>query len=341
MAHRISINNGRAEMAYTGEAPWHGLGTRVDALQSAQEMLKHAGLLWTVSTRPLAFQQHEGGTFSQDAHGFRVVARDDNHAALGVVSKGYQPIQNTQAGDVVDALVTEGGAHVEVAGALDEGHRCWMLAQIPGTFEVVKGDEVRPYILCAWGHDGKHGLAVKRTSIRVVCNNTLTAAIGDKWSRTSDVFIKHSSTAAIRIEEAREALKLVRVGVEKTVEAYRHLAGIKLRDAQVADYFSDVFPRPVSVPSTGTGYTPEQEAKLERWTAVQERIAALYQGGAGVEIPGVRGTAWGAYNAVTEYIDHVYPVLQSGKVSADRQESAAFGSYATTKGEALTLALAL
>lgn len=331
MAHMISIANGSAELAYAGETPWHDLGTKVDGLQTAQEMLKHAGLLWTVSARPLAFQSAEGGAYDQDALGFRVIARDDNHAPLGVVSKGYQPIQNTQAGDVIDAIVAEGEAHVEVAGALDAGHRCWMLAQIPGSFEVVKGDEVRPYVLCAWGHDGKHGLAVKRTSVRVVCNNTLTEAIGDKWSKSADVFIKHSSTAAIRIEEAREALKLVKVGVKRTAEAYRHLAGIKLNDSAVADYFSDVFTAPAL----------EQEESFLRWQDIQERLVALYQGGAGVSIPGVRGTAWGAYNAVTEYIDHVYPITKSGKVSTARQESAIFGSYAKTKADALDLALAL
>ncbi len=336
MAHMISIANGRAEMAYAGETPWHGLGIRVDGLQTSQEMLEHAGLLWTVSTRPLAFQTEEGGAFSQDAGDFRIIARDDNHTPLGVVKKGYQPIQNTQAGDVLDALVAEGQACVEVAGALDAGHRCWALARIPETFEVVKGDAVDTFILCAWGHDGRHMLVLKRTQMRVVCNNTLSAALGAKWSKSADVSVKHSASASLRIEEAREALKLVRVGVSKTMEAYKQLAATKMTDTMTAKYFTDVFG---DAPSTETekGY----DEKLARWNEVQERLVALYQGGKGVNIPGVRGTAWGAYNAVTEYVDHVYPVLQSGKVSAQRQESALFGAYADVKAEALDLALAL
>ncbi len=334
-AHMISINNGRAELAYAGATPWHGLGTMVEGLQTAADMLRHAGLLWTVSTRPLFSERVEGGAPDLALTGYRAVIRDDNHVPLGVVSKGYTPIQNTAAGDVVDALVTEGGAVVEVAGALDQGHRCWMLARVPGSFDVVPGDEVRPYVVLAWGHDGKHGLAAKRTATRVVCNNTLGAALGAKWSKTADVFVKHSASASIRLDEARTALGLIRKGAAETADAYRALAATRVTDAQVGGYFVNVF-----------GAAPERDLpgydeRLARWNATQERLVSLYQGGQGSQIPGVRGSAWGAYNAVTEYVDHVYPVLQSGKVSAERQQSAAFGTYATTKADALALALDL
>ncbi len=335
MAHMISINNGRAELAYTGATPWHGLGTRVEGLQTAAAMLAHAGLTWTVSTRPLYSERVEGGAPDLALVNYRAVVRDDTAVPLGVVSNGYHPIQNSQAGDVVDALVTEGGALVEVAGALDQGHRCWMLARVGDAFSVVPGDEVRPYVLAAWGHDGRHGLAVKRTAVRVVCNNTLGAALGPKWSKTADVFVKHSASASIRLDEARTALRLIRRGAEETADAYRALAATRVTDAQVADYFVGL------IGAAPERNVPGYDERLARWNATQERLVALYQGGKGAQIPGVRGTAWGCYNAVTEYVDHVYPVLASGRVSPDRQESAAFGSYATLKADALAAALDL
>ncbi|MCI0561715.1 MAG: DUF932 domain-containing protein, partial [Nitrososphaera sp.] len=141
MAHEISFNNGRAEMAYTGEIPWHGLGTKVDGLQTAQEMLGHAGLLWTVSKQPMYLPS--GEVVPEHI----ALMRDDNAKVLGVASQKYVPIQNAQAGEIVDAIMAEGSAVVEVAGALGNGERCWMLARIPGDFEVTPGDKVKPYFL--------------------------------------------------------------------------------------------------------------------------------------------------------------------------------------------------
>jgi phage/plasmid-like protein (TIGR03299 family) len=329
MAHEISLQGGRAEIAYAGDTPWHGLGVKVDGLQTAAAMLKAAGLEWTVGTAPVFCNGREVTTH-------RAVLRGDTSAVLGVVSDRYTPIQNTQAGDVVDALVTEGGAHVEVAGALGNGERCWMLARIPGEFDVVKGDTVRPYFLLAWGHDGKHGLAGKLTPIRVVCNNTLTAAGfgGGRWKDAADFYVKHSRNARLNIEEAQRALGIVRKQVEQTAEAFRALAGQQLLTYGARDYFAGVFPAPAA---DVEGY----EERLARWNEHQARMLALYDNGVGHEVPGVRGTAWAAYNAVTEFTDHAYPVLKSGEVSQVRQQSVLFGSYAATKTRALENALAL
>jgi phage/plasmid-like protein (TIGR03299 family) len=329
MAHQISDVSGRAEIAYAGETPWHGLGVRVDGLQTAAEMLRHAGLEWGVCLQPVCRQD------GRPVEGFRFTVREDCDVVLGVVTEHYQPIQNTQAAEVMDALVTEGAAHVEVAGALEAGQRCWMLAHIPADFEVVHGDAVRPYVLLAWGHDGKHGLAAKLTPIRVVCNNTLTAALGRKWSSTADVYVRHHRNAHVRIEQAQRAMGLIRKKVEATQVAYAQMAATAI-DAEM--YFTRVFPAP-GRPASGDD--DKYDEKLARWTAHQQRLLQLYAAGQGSDLPGVRGTAWAAYNAVTEWVDHHYPLLESGKVSGTRTASVLFGHYAELKRRALTEALTL
>ena len=333
MAHRLSIQNGKAEMAYAGDTPWHGLGTRVDGLQTAAAMLTAAGMDWTVSTREVFLAS------GAPVPGFRAVCRDDNNESLGVVSDRYMPIQNGQAGDIMDALVTEGGAHVEVAGALDGGRRCWMLARIPADFEVVKGDPVAVYGLFAWGHDGKHGLVGMLTGTRVVCHNTLSAAgLGDgaKWSEVGDVYIRHSKNARIQIDDARKAMGLMKKQTEDMATAFRALAATAVSDAQAADYFTTVFPEP----ARGEQMTDRARSlQVVRWNERQGRLAQAFAGGIGQDIPGVRGTAWAAYNAVTEYIDHVYPVTSNGSISDARRESIAFGAYADVRERALLSAL--
>src|SRR2546428_7341061 len=145
MTQEISEMIGGAELAYEGKPRWQGREVRVDGLQTAEDMTRHAGLEGMVGLQPVC--RDDG----RPVEGYRFTVREDRGLVLGVVTAQYEPIQNTQAAETIDALVTEGGAHVEVAGALGAGERCWMLAHIPADFAVDAGDEVKPYVLLAWG----------------------------------------------------------------------------------------------------------------------------------------------------------------------------------------------
>jgi len=346
MAHRLNFTNGRASMAYCGETPWHGLGTKVDGYQTAADMMRAAGMQWEVGMEPIMLAD---GTVI-GSH--RAIVRQDTRAVLGVGSARYQVFQNAQAGELADALVLEGGAHVEVAGVLDNGEKCWLLAKLPDVFEVTRGDAVVPHFLLAWGHDAKHGIAGKLTEIRVVCWNTLHAALPGKWSQSADLYLRHSKNLTVRLEEARAALGIVRKQNAETADLYRALAQREVSDVEARAYFAGVFPYPAGATVDAAGERArmltgrERDAVLdaaaesrERVDEVRETVGRLIHAGKGADLAG--HTAWGAYNAVTEYTDHVYPVLQSGAVSATRQQSVIAGTYAEIKRTALAGAVAL
>lgn len=330
MAHRLSSNSGKAEFAYVGETPWHGLGEQVSEHMTPADAVARV-LPWTVSTRPIAYPTIEGGAFDRDGGAVRVIARDDSHTMLGVATKTYQPIQNAQAGDVADALIAEGAKCVETIGALDDGARCFMLLTLDKSgFEVKAGDTVLPYFLLRWGHDGQTTLAGKLTAIRVVCHNTLTAA-GKAYSFD----VRHTASAKLRIDDAREAMGLARKAYVVARDEYRTLAARSITRGQAVEYFGTVFPIPNVI-----DVSEEGDERLARWNAVQTRLLDMFQGaGKGADMAGT--TAWGAYNAVTEYLDHVYPATVAGKVSATRQQSVLFGSYATVRDFGYRAALAL
>lgn len=349
MAHEISIQNDIAEIAYAGATPWHGLGTQVDGLQTVEAMLKAAHLDWTVETRALSYPMWSADMGSDiavqtEVPDFRAIVRTDCQAVLGVASSRYQVIQNSQCGEIVDALVTEGGAHCEVAGALDGGKRCWILAHLPNDFEVVRGDLVKPYVLTCWGHDGRHGIAATLTPIRVVCANTLAAAgfgPGQRWSKVADVYLRHVRSASLRIDEARQALGIVSKQVVSTAMAYQRLTQIPVNENAFLQYVAELFPRPKADASTKGEEQKRVEAALDRWEAQRADLVGLFAHGKGSDIVGVRGTAWAAYNAVTEWTDHYYPTTLKGKVSDRRQQTVLFGAYVGLKERALTSALAL
>ena len=103
MAHEISEESGRAEIAYAGETPWHGLGTRVEGAQTSAAMLAAAGLEWVVGKRPLLVDLGNSNTQQIDSH--EAIYRQDTGRVLGVTTTRYAPIQNAQCADIIDALV--------------------------------------------------------------------------------------------------------------------------------------------------------------------------------------------------------------------------------------------
>ncbi len=345
MAHRLSIRqNGRVEMAYVGETPWHALGVNVASLQSARDMLTHASMDWPVVTEPVYMSDGNGGYIAIPDKS--VILRGDTRYPFDIASDHYNPIQNAQNADTLDAIIAN-GATVETMGAIDNGARCWALARIPKTFEVVSGDTVDTYILLTWGHDGKHGVSGYLTGIRVVCANTLNMATSGK----AGFSVRHSKNAEVRMEDARQALGLVYKEIEDTAATFKRLAEVPMPDGDSRLYLEQVFPYPAGVSETAAQTLArlmgapvgelEQTAReaMQRVDEVRDICNRLMGSGKGSDY--APGTLWNAYNAVTEYTDHVYPVLQSGQVSATKQQAVLFGATAKVKARALDVAVSM
>jgi hypothetical protein len=66
--------------------------------------------------------------------------------------------------------------HFETAGSLWGGRRVWCLARLP-EFIALGGDLSATYIYVANSHDGSMAVTAAATPIRIVCANTLGAAL--------------------------------------------------------------------------------------------------------------------------------------------------------------------
>ena len=122
--HELNINNGKASMFYTGEVPWHKLGTKLDRPATAEEAIIAAGLDYSVKLKPLhTVINHK--RIPVDGH-FATVR--DNGAVLGVVGSRYEVLQNKDAFGFFDGIVDRHEAIYHTAGALGKGERIWILA---------------------------------------------------------------------------------------------------------------------------------------------------------------------------------------------------------------------
>ena len=153
---------------------WHELGNVIQYDPNTYEAYEVAGLNWTVSKQRLGFRDNFGNYHETDSYG---LVRDKDNAFYGVCKDKYQIFQNKEAFDWARPLVESELFKWESAGALKDGRNCWILLN-SGEREIIKGDALRNYLLMAWSHDGQRSITIQPTSIRVVCENTLNAALG-------------------------------------------------------------------------------------------------------------------------------------------------------------------
>jgi len=323
MSHQIAEANGRPAMMYAGEVPWHGLGTRLESPATAAEAIQAAGLNYLAELKPL--QTIEGKSVPQR----RAVVRSDTGDVLGVVGNAFMPIQNYQAFGFLDAIVADGCLRYHTAGALGKGERIWMLAKLPSHIRVKGTDDiVEKFLLLSNCHDGTAALRTLFTPIRVVCQNTLNLALRN--GRGQGISITHKGDLASKIQEAQRVLGLAETFYQDAATKIDILVAHQASSGQIEDYFKLLYPDP-------------EDSDNNRARNVRNRLTEIFETGQGLDLPGVQGTMWAAYNAVTEWVDHHRPTRVSDPTlrASRRLESAWFGSGAKLKSRAWQEALAL
>jgi phage/plasmid-like protein (TIGR03299 family) len=173
MAHMIESVDGKAQMAYAGDTPWHGLGTKVPNDLTPLQMLEAAGLNWSVEKVP-AYAKVGGKNV---AIGQSALVRSFDEKILDVVSDDWNPVQNEEAFDFFNDFVAAGDMEMHTAGSLRDGQIVWSLAKIKESFELFKGDQIDSYLLFSNFHKYGYSTDVRFTPIRVVCKNTLSLSL--------------------------------------------------------------------------------------------------------------------------------------------------------------------
>ncbi len=332
MAHEIYIDEGRASMMYAGDVPWHELGERVVGAATAAEAIQAANLDWEVAKLQLFATNGQHG---MPVKGKFATVRADKIGkpdceVFGIVSEGYTPLQNREAFEFFDTIVQDDKAAMyHTAGALGFGERIWILAKLPTDIVVAGNDITHKYLLLSNNHDGKAGVQIKFTPVRVVCNNTLTIALDS--GRTLSV--PHFSNLQERLSKTAELLGIIGRKYEEIEESFLQFATVKMDSKKLHTYLRTVFPDP-----------PNQKniLALRRAQANRSRAEHLFDQGQGNSENGVKGTLWAAYNGVTELIDH--RVTTSGDQlfaagGSRRLNSIWFGEGASTKAKAYEIAM--
>ena len=340
MSHQIDMQTGVPAIAYveTEDKPWHGLGTPVFQAMTAQEAIELGRLNWIVEPQPVFTR--DGKIIDRS----RVIVRLDTQFPLGIVKGKYQIVQNKDAFSMLDSLV-EGGLKYHTVGSLFDGRKIWLLAKLPGQIQVIGQDVVDKFLLLSTSHDGSQTLRIMFTPIRVVCNNTLTTAQNELGANYL-LNAKHTHNITKKIVAIKDFFVDINRRSKEFQDASKAMVCKTLNDEQIEAFLFDVLGYSKTIKATVEGkviynYLDGNDADLvpTRTVNVVERIKELHEVGPGANLPGVKGTIWGAYNAVTNYADF-HSVVKHNSEEA-RLNSAFFGNMATLKDRAFTKAMQL
>lgn len=317
-------------MAYVGEVPWHGQGRRVPPDVTAKEMIRAAGLDWDVEKRPARGTKPTVNSRGEEKFSRYELVRlprpggNEAEVVLGIVTNRYEPLQNLEAFQFFDPIVNQKTATYETAGALGDGERIWVMAKMPGAIEVVRGDECLKYLLLSNSHTGQGSVIVKFTAVRVVCQNTLTMAMQDGQSAFR---VRHSAKMGERLDEVGELIATANKIYEEAAKRFQKLAATQIKGRRMLEeYLAALFPK------------SESQKKNETHSPKWDHVTKLFETIPDLQHPGVKGSLWAAYNAVTRFED--YRVVKSEN-EANRLNRVWFGAGAELKIKALTEAVRL
>ncbi len=313
MAHEIDFSTGTPAIAYVGQTPWHGYGEKLELGQPIEAWLKAARLEWELKRLPVQYLVAGGLKAMDDRF---VLMRSDTEEALSVVSGDYQVVQPKEIVEFYRDLVGQCGYSLETAGALNGGRKVWALANtgIDGNVGEDGQDRLAAYLLLATSCDKTLATTVAFTSIRVVCQNTLSFAANDVKSNKR-LHLKVPHNLRFDAEQIKKSLGLINPAWAGFIEQVRRMAQRQLKAAAASQFFEDVLRQSESKP-----LSPKSQRE-------QKTIMALFESAQGQELSTAKGTVWGAVNAVTYYADKVRP-------GADRLDSSWFGAGAALKEKA-------
>lgn len=294
--------------AFTGEPAWHGIGTEVPEEMTPQQAIVAGGLDWEVVKAKLFAEFQPMPTTDAgvpevkrlDVVGRYCTIRVDTMAVLGQVDEQFRVVQNGAIALFLERLFQTADAPcIETVGALGAGEQCFMLAKLPDVRDIGKDDPVEPYLLVSWGHSSDHPIRVMFTRIRVVCQNTVQAAIAGAQHIAK---VPHIGNPENQLEYVRGVLASEGTYWDQLTEAFNSMRDRKIKKDEVDSFLAQMFPQ---AENRHTGEVRPTDIVLGK----REHVRQLLEEGPGADKAGM--TRWGLYNATTHWLDY-----RSGAASA-------------------------
>lgn len=301
MAHQLNQNEqtGKYSFFSVQQKAWHRLGTIVQDYPTSREAIEYAGLDFTVVKKPNTHRFDDGTEIISDNSFF--TSRTDNNAILGdKIGADYEVVQNIDAFSFFDSIVQGEGIQYETAGALGKGERIFITAKLPGYIRVGSDDLIEKYLFLTTSHDGYGSITAAFTPVRIVCANTLNAALRN---HTNAVKIRHTANAKERLAQAHKVMGISNTMSAELENIFNQWSKIRITDPEVKKLIQmAMVPNKEVLKNVLAGKDDELS------TCFRNMVNDVYSyrnNNATQHTETTEGTLFGAYNAVTGYFQNV------------------------------------
>lgn len=311
MAHNLNFNESTGKHSFFSvqQKAWHGLGTIVENFPTSREAIEFAGLDYTVVKRKLFTYDNENEEANDEVEikipkievpNYYATVRTDTEQVLGVVGKDYEIVQNIDAFAFFDEIVGGDGIQYETAGALGNGERIFITAKLPSYIKVGRDDLIEQYLFLTTSHDGFGSITTAFTPIRIVCANTLAAALNN----CSNSFkIRHTVNAKERLVQAHTLMGITNRLSTEMNEILNQWAKIRIDDAEVKKLIQlAMVPNKEVLQKVQAGQEDELSTQFINICdkTFEYTLAAPSQ-----QVETTKGTLFGVYNGITGYFQNV------------------------------------
>ena len=325
MAHNLNYNEitGKYSFYSLKEKAWHGYGQISDNKLSSREVLIQSQLAYPVDKAPHIYRFPSGNEIISDNSYYTF--RTDTEEILGDgLTADYHVVQNVDAFSFFDSIVNGEGIIYETAGALGKGERIFITAKLPNYIKVGKDDMIEQYLFLSTSHNGSESITIAFTPVRIVCNNTLNAALGNC---SNVIRIKHTASAETQLKEAHKIMGMVNTLSPLMEQAFNQWSKISITDNQVQKLIQVALaPNKETLNNIRDGRMEENSSvyKNQVYSAFGYSMMADTQ-----NMETTKGTLFGAYNAVTGYFQNV----RNYNSNEDKINSLFCGGLAQKKGQ--------
>lgn len=301
MAHNINFNEqtGKHSFFSVKEKAWHNLGQIVEDYPNSKEALQFAGLDFEVLKRPNTHRLDDDTEVISKSSFYTY--RPDTGAVLGDrLGKDYEVLQNADAFSFFDAIVEGDGIQYETAGALGKGEKVFITAKLPGYIKVGSDDMIEKYLFLTTSHDGFGSIMAAFTPTRIVCNNTLNAALKNC---SNSIKIRHTANAKERLEEAHKVMGISNLLSVQLEGIFNQWAKVRITDKEVQKLIQLAM-----VPNKEVLQNIEKGELDELSTCFKNMCDDVYEynlSSPSQQYETTKGTVFGAYNAITGYFQNV------------------------------------
>lgn len=326
MASNIHFDTGSGEFAFYSvkEKAWWDGGQISDKHEDSVTVLKKAHLDFPVMKAPDTYVFPSGKTEVSESSFYTF--RADTEVILGTgIGAAYKVVQNAEAFAFFDAIAEGEGIKYETAGALGKGERIFITAKLPSYIKVGNDDIIEKYLFLTMSHDGKESITAAFTPIRIVCNNTLNAALANC---TNMVKIKHTENVQEQLKEAHKIMGMVNTLSPLMEQVFNQWAKVKITDKEVQRLIQ------IALAPNKETLDNIRDGKLELMSgSYRNQVFGAYgyaMMADSQKLDTTKGTLFGAYNAITGYFQNV----RNYNDNEEKLNSIIYGGIAQKKAQA-------